>query len=120
MDDVALTEIVGLVYEAAISPDRWADLLQRLARGFDCHFCAMKITSANREEFRGIAVGVDRAEHQDFLRRFNRTNPISLRLPSGLVRELIEACSVITRAELERSEMYQAFFARTTWVIPRE
>ena len=110
MDDPAHSETLGLVYESAVSPDRWPELLQRLAHGFDCHFCGMNISSANREEFRAIAVGVDRAEHQAFLHRFNRTNPVTLRLPSGVTGELIEACSVMSRAELERSEMYQAFY----------
>jgi DNA-binding CsgD family transcriptional regulator len=110
MDDVALSETLDLIYETAVAPDRWSELLQRLACGFDCHFVGMNISSANRDEFRAVAVGVDRAEHQAFLRRFNRNLPVALRVRPGLADGLIDASTLITRSEMERTEMYQAFY----------
>jgi len=110
VDDAALSETLDLIYEVAVAPDRWLELLQRLASDFSCHFVGMNISSANRDEFRAMAVGVDRAEHQAFLRRFNRNLPLSLRVRPGLASELIDVGALITRAEWERTEMYQAFY----------
>ena len=110
MDNLAVAGTLGLIYDVALSPDRWPVLLDRLTRDFDCHFGAMNLSSANRDACRVMAVGVDRAEHQDFICRFNRTNPIALRVRSGLSGELIEASSLIARPDMERLEMYQAFY----------
>ena len=110
MDDSSLTQTLGMIYDVAVAPDRWPALLDRLVQDFDCHFGGMNISSANRDECRAMAIGVDRAEHQDFVRRFNRTNPIALRVQRGLASELIEASSLIARPEMERLEMYQAFY----------
>jgi PAS domain-containing protein len=110
MDDISLARTLGMIYDVAVAPDRWPALLDRLARDFDCHFGSMNMSSANRDECRAMAVGVDRAGHQDFVRRFNRTNPIALRVRPGLASELIEASNLIARSEMERLEMYQAFY----------
>ena len=77
MDDVNLAGTLDMIYDVAVAPDRWPALLNRLTRDFGCHFGGMNLTSANRDEWRAMAVGVDRAGHQDFVRRFNRTNPIA-------------------------------------------
>jgi hypothetical protein len=106
MDDSSLARTLGMIYDEAVAPDRWPALLDRLALDFDCHFTSMNMSNANRDECRATAVGVDRAEHQDFVRRFNRTNPIALRVGRGLASELIEASNLITRSEMERLEMY--------------
>ena len=110
MDDAALSQTLDLIYGTAVAPDRWSELLRCLASGFGCHFGGMNISSANRDEFHAVAVGVDRGEHQAFLRRFNRNLPIALRVRPGLAGELIEASTLITRAEMERTEMYQVFY----------
>jgi hypothetical protein len=110
MDDVVLSETLGLIYETAVAPDRWSELLQRLARGFDCHYGGMNISSANRDEFRAMAVGVDHAEHQAILHRFNRSLPLARRVRPGLASELIVASEFYTRAEWERLEIHQAFY----------
>jgi DNA-binding CsgD family transcriptional regulator/PAS domain-containing protein len=110
MDDISLDLTLGMIYDAAVAPDRWPALLDRLARDFNCHFGGMNLSSANREKSRVLGVGVDRAEHQEFARRFNKTNPIALRVRPGLAGELIDANQLMARSEMERLEMYQAFF----------
>ena len=109
MNEGELSEITGLIYETAIAPDRWPDLLQRLAIAFHCHFGGAKFTTTNREQFRAVAWGMDAAVHREALRRFNRTNPIGLRMSSEETDELIGSADVIGRKDLERTEMYQEF-----------
>jgi hypothetical protein len=98
MDDSSLARTLGMIYDVAVAPDRWPVLLDRLAQDFECHFTSMNMSSANRDECRAMAVGVDCAGHQDFVRRFNRTNPIALRVGRGLTSKLIEASKLIARS----------------------
>ena len=108
MNDLDLPATLELIYDAAVSPGRWPDLLRHLAPAFACHFASVKFTSANRQEFRAIAHGMDPAVHHDFLRRYDRTDPIGLRLSPNESDDLQDSSILLTRRELEQSEMYQA------------
>lgn len=103
------TRTTDLIYNAAVTPDLWPDLLRELSESVDCHFGGMVISRADRSLSDGMAVGVDRDAHQAFLRRFHQNNPYRLgrRLTLGAVEETRE---IVSRAALERTEMYQSFY----------
>ena len=109
MSEAAFDETLGLIYDVAAAPDRWTDLLRHLGQAFRCHFVGMVSSSPDRSDYQGMAVGVDRAAHQAFLRRFHQNSPLRQAAPrvSG---EVLESQAMMPRAEFERTEMYQAFF----------
>jgi DNA-binding CsgD family transcriptional regulator/PAS domain-containing protein len=107
--EFALT--LALIYDVAMAPDRWPDLLRHLAQEFRCHFAGMVSSSPDERVVRGMAVGVDYAEHQAFLRRFHqRNNPVRLASPASFSGQIVESMAIMPRARLERTEMYEAFF----------
>lgn len=110
VDEAHVARLVDAIYDVAVAPGRWADLLEKLAAGFGCHFAGMLTTNADRTDPRGLAFGVDRAEHQIFLRRFHRTNAVALRAPAAVSGQVLLHELIMPRATLERTEMYQAFF----------
>jgi DNA-binding CsgD family transcriptional regulator len=103
------TRATDLIYNAAVTSGLWPDLLRELAQSVDCHFGGMLINSTDRSLFDGTAVGVSREAHQTFLRRFHRTNPVG-RLGKPVIGAVEESWALMSRAALERTEMYEAFF----------
>ncbi len=69
----------------------------------------MVINSADRSLFDGMAVGVSRDAHQAYLRRFHRTNPLG-RSGNAVLGAVEEVQALMSRAAVERTEMYEAFF----------
>src|ERR1700730_17434088 len=103
------TRATDLIYNAAVTPSLWPDLLHELAQSVDCHYGGMIINSADRSLFDGTAVGVSRDAHQTYLRRFHRINPLG-RSGKAIVGAVEESRALMSRAAVERTEMYEAFF----------
>jgi DNA-binding CsgD family transcriptional regulator/PAS domain-containing protein len=103
------TRATDLIYNAAVTPGLWPDLLRELAESVSCHFGGMVINSADRGLFDGMAVGVSRDAHQTFLRRFHQNNPFgrSGNLTIGAVEE---TRAIVSRGALEQTAMYQSFY----------
>jgi DNA-binding CsgD family transcriptional regulator len=110
VDQGTFTETLGVIYDAAVAPDRWPALLQHLGRDFRCHFTGMVISNADRSAFEGMAAGVDREVHQAFLRRHHQNSPLRLASPPMLTGEVIDSEAIMPRAQFERTEIYQDFF----------
>jgi DNA-binding CsgD family transcriptional regulator/PAS domain-containing protein len=106
----AFTETLGVIYDTAVAPERWPELLQRLGRDFRCHFAGMVASNADRSVFDGMAVGVDREVHQAFLRRHHQNSALRLAAPPKLTGEVIDSEAIMPRAAFERTEIYQDFF----------
>jgi DNA-binding CsgD family transcriptional regulator/PAS domain-containing protein len=103
------TRAIDLIYNAAVTPSLWPDLLRELAQSVGCHYGGMVINSADRSLFDGTAVGVSRDAHQTYLRRFHRINPLG-RSGKAIVGAVEESRALMSRAAVERTEMYEAFF----------
>jgi DNA-binding CsgD family transcriptional regulator/PAS domain-containing protein len=103
------TRATDLIYNAAVTPGLWADLLRELAQSVSCHFGGMVISSADRGLFNGMAVGVSCDAHQTFLRRFHRNNPLG-RGGKPEVGAVEETRAIVSRAALEQTAMYESFF----------
>src|SRR5260370_20662287 len=99
------TRATDLIYNAAVMPGLWPDLLHELAQSVDCHFGGMIINSADRSLFDGTAVGVSRDAHQTYLRRFHRTNPLG-RSCKAVGRAGEESRALMSRAAVQRTAMY--------------
>jgi len=108
-DFECFTRVTDLIYNAAVTPGLWPDLLRELAQSVSCHFGGMVISSADRGLFNGMAVGVSRDAHQTFLRRFHRNNQI-VRGGKREVGAVEETRAIVSRAELEQTAMYESFF----------
>ena len=109
MDSDRFSGTIDRIYSAAIAPELWPELLGELAQGLGCHFGGMVTSSAERDIFEGMAVGVDRDAHQAFLHRFHKTSPLRRAAPPVL-GAVQESRSMMPRGAFERTEMYQRFF----------
>ncbi|MBL8836327.1 MAG: hypothetical protein JNL66_08785 [Alphaproteobacteria bacterium] len=110
MNEDALAATIDAIYDVATAPEHWPALLRRIGDDLGCHFGGMVATNRDRSRYTGLAVGVERAAHQAFLRRFHQANPIRQAAPHRAAGEIIESAAIIPRAVLERTAMYQAFF----------
>lgn len=111
MDAVRFADTLDAIYDAALSPERWPALLRRVGGEFGCHFAGMVTTSRDRSRYSGIAVGVEREAHQAFLQHFHQANPIRKASPHRAAGEILISTALVPRATLERTAMYQSFFA---------
>lgn len=103
------TRATDLIYNAAVTPSLWPDLLHELAQSVDCHYGGMIINSADRSLFDGTAVGVSRDAHQTYLRRFHQANPLG-RSGKAILGAVEETRAIVSRAALEQTAMYESFF----------
>ena len=103
------TRATDLIYNAAVTPSLWPDLLHELAHSVDCHFGGMVITSADRGMLDGMAVGVSRDAHQAYLRGFHQNNPLG-RGGKPEVGVVEETRAIVPRAALEQTAMHESFF----------
>jgi DNA-binding CsgD family transcriptional regulator len=103
------TRATDLIYSAAVTPGLWPDLLHELAQSVNCHFGGMVINSVDRGLVDGTAVGVSRDAHQTYLRRFFRNSPFG-RSSKPIVGAVEETRAIVSRAELERTPMYESFW----------
>lgn len=110
LDLAEFTQTLGLIYDVAMAPERWPDLLGRLGRDFGCHFAGVVTTNRDRSAFHAIAVGVDHDEHQRYLGRFHQHNPVRVAAPHRFAGQIVDMQEVMPRPVLERSEMYPVYF----------
>src|SRR5215472_10087610 len=101
------TRATDLIHNAAVTPELRPDLLGELAQSVDCHYGGMVINSADRSFFDGTAVGVSRDAQQTYLRRFHRANQLG-RSGKAIVGAVEETRALMSRAAVERTEMYDA------------
>jgi DNA-binding CsgD family transcriptional regulator/PAS domain-containing protein len=103
------TRATDLIYNAAVTPGLWPDLLRELAQSVSCHFGGMVINSVDRGLVDGTAVGVSRDAHQAYLRRFFRNSPFG-RSSKSIVGVVEETRAIVSRLEVERTPMYESFW----------
>jgi DNA-binding CsgD family transcriptional regulator len=103
-------ELIGLIYDAAVSAELWPELLGRLATTFRCSFADVFARTETWSQYKGVAVGMDDTEYQqEFLGVWTKRNIWAARHPVRVAGEIITTSEMVPRAELERSEMFSAF-----------
>ena len=107
-DSIALT--VDAIYDAAVSPGRWMDVLDRLRTMFDLSFVASVVSSADRTQVDGIAAGVDRDDYQAFLTSFYRGSPFLQEDKAWVPGQITRTEELVPRQVFHRTAMYQEFW----------
>ena len=110
--DAGLEAIVAAASDAALAPDGWPDLLQRLAATFRSGFADVFARTEDRTRWRGLAYGLDVADYQDvFLGTWVKRNVWSARAPVRQAGEVLTTREIMPRDELVRTGMYNDYLA---------
>jgi DNA-binding CsgD family transcriptional regulator/PAS domain-containing protein len=107
-DSVALT--IGAIYDAAVSPGLWMDVLDRLRSMFGLSFAASVVRSSDRTKVDGIAAGVDRDDYQAFLTRFYRTSIFLQDDKAWFPGQIVRTEELVPHRVFCRTAMYQEYW----------
>lgn len=110
MQQDRFAEVVGLIYDASVTPERWPELMHCLGRELRCSNVATVRSSRDRSRFVAQSIGVDPGEYQTFLRRFHRRGPLRRLAPPRYTGQIVELREIMPRAAFERTAAYQEFF----------
>lgn len=110
MPDREPADLLGPIYDTALCPGSWPDVLARLARLFDCHFADVFARTEDRSAFHGQAIGLDPDDYQrEFLGTWTRRNIWGARRPVRYAGEVVTTPEIIANSELVRSEMFNDY-----------
>jgi DNA-binding CsgD family transcriptional regulator len=110
MDNDALGEAIGLVYDVPLDPAALPRLLTCLSGLFNAHFADSFQRTADRRQFGGTAIGLDSADYNDvFLGVWVNRNVWSERRPTRRAGDIVTTREMMPVAELRRSEMYNDY-----------
>ena len=105
----AMTRIVAAIYEAAIAPERWTEVLAQLRVMFGTAFAGFIVRNADRSKVDGVAAGLDRDDYRGFLDKFYRGSIFAERTTKWYAGEVIATSSIVPPKLLERSPMFQEY-----------
>jgi DNA-binding CsgD family transcriptional regulator len=112
IDEDAYQRLVCAINELALSPDEWPTVLQLLGRAFNCHYAAAVTTTPERDTPRSFgAIGITADDHREFLRTWHKRNLYGSRWPARQAGAVVLGNSIVSRAELVRSDMYRHYLA---------
>lgn len=107
--DVSLedySDLVGGIYDAALDPQLWPQILERVAGAVGATAAGLILTDPARQRFSAVSVGVSSAAIEAYNHYYWRIDPMAPalgRMPVGL---LFTDRSVVARSELERTELH--------------
>ena len=104
-----LDDLVATIYDAAVAPERWSDVLERLRLLFGLSFGAMVTRNADRTQVEWVAVGVDQDDYREFHRKYFRTSVYAAYTKKWYAGEIIEGSKIAPPKVVRRSEMYQEY-----------
>ena len=112
IDEDAYQRLVSAINELALAPGEWPTVLQLLGRAFNCHYAAAITTTPERDTPRSLgAVGITADDHREFLRTWHKRNLYGSRCPARQAGAVVLGSSIVSRAELVRSDMYRHYLA---------
>ena len=112
VDEDAYQRLVSAINELALAPGEWPTVLQLLGRAFNCHYAAAITTTPERDTPRSLgAVGITADDHREFLRTWHKRNLYGSRCPARQAGAVVLGSSIVSRAELVRSDMYRHYLA---------
>jgi len=107
-----LSDIIGLVYDAALDQAAWPTLLGRLAGLFNSHFADSFRRTQDYSAFGGVPFGLDIADYDDvFLGFWVKRNVWGTRRPVVRAGDVVSTRQMTPVADLLRSEMYNEYLA---------
>ncbi len=105
-----ISQFLDLVYDAAVSPRTWPDVLRTLADMFDGCFADIFTRSHDRRHFGGLAHGLDKSDYDDlFLGFWFNRNVWGLSSPTTYAGEVASSRSLLDVDVLRRSEIYNEY-----------
>ncbi len=113
VSEETMSHALAAIYDVALGPGRWPDLLQRLARLFDSHFADVFVRTIDRTTFRGIAYGLTEIDYQDeFLDTWFKRNVFGNTAPVEVGGDVVTTREMLPKAELVRSEIFVDYLDR--------
>lgn len=113
MRDVNEGEVAGaldVIYDAAVSPTKWPEVLKTLGRLFDSHFVDIFARTEDRSQHAGHAIGLSDADYQDeFLGVWCNRNVWSQTKPVRVAGEVLATWQMVGRQDLVRSAIFNEY-----------
>lgn len=112
-DPDLFSELTGMIYDAAVEPDRWVEVLERLSEVLELKAASFALTYRTEDGYVGslpITTGMDQATLAAYGERFVHVNPFrapTLEMPVGSVASSDELVPV---DEFEQTEFYRDFY----------
>ena len=105
-----VARFLDTVYDAAVSPHRWSDVLSQTADLFGASFVDLFTRSHDRQHFSGLAHGLDRRDYEDvFLGFWFKRNIWAETHPVRTAGEVISTRAMVDIDTLRRTEIYNEF-----------
>ncbi len=106
------SDVLGLIYDAALDRSVWPALLARLATQFNSHLADSFRRTQDYSEFGGVAHGIDPADYNDvFLGFWVKRNVWGKRRPVIRAGDIVTTRQMMPVGELRASEMYNDYLA---------
>jgi DNA-binding CsgD family transcriptional regulator/PAS domain-containing protein len=99
---------IDLIYDAAVDPSRWPDLLERLADSFGAGACSMAVRDVRTDAVDGFFARADRTTFERYTRYPFDSNPLNAGAWAPVGRFLSDEQQV-AKPILVRSDYYQGF-----------
>lgn len=112
IDETAHQRLVSAFNELALAPSGWPTVLQLLGRAFNCHYAAAVTTTPERDAPCSLGtIGITADDHREFLLTWHKCNLYGSRWPARQAGAVVLGSGIVTRAELDRSDMYRQYLA---------
>jgi DNA-binding CsgD family transcriptional regulator/PAS domain-containing protein len=102
MDEAAIAELIERIYDLALEPELWPQLLSRLATAFGAHASAIEQEDMSTNRGGGLVVGADPADLQTYFNYYASCNP--LRLRDNIVERMKDFTPIVTIDEQTMSK----------------
>ena len=105
-----IAPVLDAIYDAAVLPDRWPAVLRHLGSLFNSHFADVFARSDDWSVYRGLAVGLDKADYEDeFLDGWCKRNVWSKAKPVRLAGEVLPTWKMVAKKDVLRSDIYNEY-----------
>ena len=105
-----IAPVLDAIYDAAVLPDRWPAVLNQLGELFNSHFADLFARTDDWSDYRGVAVGLDRADYEDeFLDGWCKRNVWSKAKPVRIAGEVLPTWQMVPKRDVLKSEIYNEY-----------
>lgn len=111
MPKLSLSELVDLIYEAALEPARWAAVMDAVADQCDASIGNLSQFDWVSHESVNVSRRVAAEFHQSYTRHFASRNPLMQPTGAQPVGRVVAGEALIPRSEWIRTEIYNDWFA---------
>ena len=110
VDEVEVARALDAIYDAAVSPAQWPEVLRMLSKLFDSHFVDIFARTEDRSQHTGYAIGLSEADyHNEFLGVWCNRNVWSQTKPVRAAGEVLPTWQMVGRPDLVRSAIFNEY-----------